>query len=68
LASAASSGDIVEFIALEVGSYGAQGPTGPTGTTGASITGPTGAIGPTGPTGASVSIGKTIAMAMIFGY
>jgi hypothetical protein len=37
------------------------GPTGPTGASGLSIT------GPTGPTGASVSVGKTIAMAMVFG-
>jgi hypothetical protein len=58
------------------GANGTAGPTGPTGaaSTVAGPTGPTGSIGnngPTGPTGSagtSVSVGKTIAMAMIFGY
>jgi hypothetical protein len=49
LGVAAGAGDIVEVIALNVGSYGAQGPTGPTGPSGASgATGPTGATGNTG--------------------
>lgn len=48
LNEAANSGDIVEVVALNIGSYGAAGPTGPTGP---SVTGPTGVAGPTGPTG-----------------
>jgi hypothetical protein len=60
------------------GTAGANGPTGPTGANGTAgstgPTGPTGSIGNTGPTGptgsagTSVSVGKTIAIAMIFGY
>jgi hypothetical protein len=43
------------------------GPTGPTGTIGP--TGPTGTIGPTGPAGGGgITAGKSIALAMIFGY
>jgi hypothetical protein len=49
LAEAATVGDIVEVIALNIGNYGAVGPTGPTGATGAAsnVTGPTGPTGPT---------------------
>ena len=49
LAEAATAGDIVEVVALNIGSYGAVGPTGPTGATGAAsnVTGPTGPTGPT---------------------
>ena len=50
LASACIAGDIVEFIAISIGSI-AVGITGPTGATGA--TGVTGATGPTGSTGAT---------------
>jgi hypothetical protein len=61
------------------GTNGAVGPTGPTGDLGptgptgaassvAGPTGPTGSLGPTGPTGPGVTTGKSIAMAMIFGF
>jgi hypothetical protein len=61
------------------GTNGAVGPTGPTGDLGptgptgaassvAGPTGPTGSLGPTGPTGSGVTTGKSIAMAMIFGF
>jgi hypothetical protein len=42
----ATTGDIVEFIALSINGYGATGPTGP------SVTGPIGPTGPTGPASA----------------
>jgi len=48
-----------------VGATGTQGSVGSTGATG--ITGDVGATGPQGATGASASIGKTIAMAIVFG-
>ena len=63
LATAALVGDIVEFVAINVNSFGvgptgASGPTGPTGPTGT-----TGAGGPTGPTGVSgpstITVGST---------
>lgn len=64
LQSPANAGDIVEVIALNIGSYGAPGATGaagspgPTGPTGA--TGPSGGPpGPTGATGASGTAGAT---------
>ncbi len=44
----AVTNDVVEFIALDIGSYGATGAAGPTGPTGS--TGSTGPTGPTGPT------------------
>jgi len=47
------------------GDTGPTGPAGPTGSTGS--TGPTGPAGATGPTGPSVSTGKAIAMAIVFG-
>jgi hypothetical protein len=52
------------------GPTGALGPTGPTGAASsvAGPTGPTGSLGPTGPTGPGVTTGKSIAMAMIFGF
>ena len=70
LATAALAGDIVEFVAINVNSFGvgptgASGPTGPTGavSTVAGPTGPTGAAstvaGPTGPTGPTGSTGST---------
>jgi hypothetical protein len=57
------------------GPAGAEGATGPTGATGASSdipgptgpTGSTGATGATGPTGTEQSVGKVIAMAIVFG-
>ena len=56
LATACSSGDIVEFIALVVGNLGGIGPTGPTGS---GPTGPTG-FGPTGASGPNtLTIGTT---------
>lgn len=64
LQSPANAGDIVEIIALNIGSYGAPGPAGATGVSGP--TGPTGATGPsggppgpTGPTGATGDAGTT---------
>ena len=52
------------------GPTGALGPTGPTGAASsvAGPTGPTGSLGPTGPTGSGVTTGKSIALAMIFGF
>ena len=63
------------------GTAGANGPTGPTGAastvagptgpTGSGPTGPTGAVGPTGPAGGGgggITAGKSIALAMIFGF
>jgi hypothetical protein len=49
---------------------GPTGPTGPTGPSGGPTgpTGSTGSTGPTGPTGPGVTTGKSIAMAMIFGF
>ena len=56
LGVAAVAGDIVEVIALNIGSYGATGSTGPTGPSGTNgPTGPTGTAGVTGPTGAGAS-------------
>jgi hypothetical protein len=54
------------------GPTGATGPTGETGPTGNASTvtgptGPTGSTGPQGPQGQSPSVGKVIAIAMIFG-
>jgi hypothetical protein len=67
LSVAAVAGDIVEVIALNIGSYGAIGPTGPTGSQGTQgATGPTGATGATGaastvtgPTGRTGPTGST---------
>ena len=71
LASACSSGWIVDFIAIKIGSIsvgvtGATGATGPTGVTGATsatgvtgATGSNGSAGATGATGASGSAGAT---------
>jgi hypothetical protein len=71
LASACSSGWIVDFIAIQIGSIsvgvtGATGATGPTGVTGATsatgvtgATGSNGSAGATGATGASGSAGAT---------
>jgi hypothetical protein len=57
-------------VAGPTGPTGALGPTGPTGAASsvAGPTGPTGSLGPTGPTGPGVTTGKSIAMAMIFGF
>ena len=63
------------FLAITSGITGATGLTGPTGATGPTgnpstvtgPTGPTGTTGPQGPQGQSPSVGKVIAIAMIFG-
>jgi hypothetical protein len=49
------------------GATGAQGNQGIQGPTGPSVTGPTGPAGSNGTNGTSVSVGKTIAMAIVFG-
>jgi hypothetical protein len=69
LASACIAGDIVEFIAISIGSIavgvtGATGVTGSTGPTG--VTGSTGATGATG--GANLTIGTTTVTSGTSGY
>jgi hypothetical protein len=69
LASACIAGDIVEFIAISIGSI-AVGITGPTGATGeAGATGSTGATGATGATGgANLTVGTTTVTGGTSGY
>jgi hypothetical protein len=57
LATGATTGDIVEVVAISVNSFGV-GPTGPTGAA-SSVAGPTGPTGPTGSTGAAGPTGPT---------